>query len=107
MDSASRMDRVLVIAADPDLRRSLQFALEAEGYLVTWRADLAGGDLPGSFHCTVIDHHCVGDDHLAAVAFCRRFQPVVLLANAVPHTLTPWVFRTVEKPMLGPALTPP
>jgi DNA-binding response OmpR family regulator len=69
------MDRVLVIAADPDLRRSLQFALEAEGYLVTWRADLSGDDQPGSFDCTVIDHHCVGDDHLRAVAFCRRFRP--------------------------------
>lgn len=99
------MHRILVIAAELDLRRSLQFALEAEGYSVTWAADIEGEDPPGAFDCTVVDHHCVGNDHLAAVAFCQAFRPVVLLANSVPHTLSPWVFRTVEKPMLGPALT--
>jgi CheY-like chemotaxis protein len=98
------MKRVLVIAADADLRRSVQFALEAEGYVVTCRASLAAHELPQDFDCTVVDHHVLGSEQRAA-AFFQAFSPVILLANTAPHPLSPWATRTLLKPMLGPALS--
>jgi CheY-like chemotaxis protein len=99
------MRRVLVIAPDLDLRRSLQFALEAEGYAVTWRTSIAAmAALPRDFDCTVIDHHALGNDKSVAQAFLRAFEPSILLANK-PHELSADVFRTILKPQLGAALT--
>jgi hypothetical protein len=99
------MKRVLIIAADADLRRSVQFALEAEGYIVTCRVSLAAHERPQDFDCTVVDHHVLGSEHRAARAFFQSFSPVILLANAAPHPLSPWARQTLLKPMLGPALS--
>ncbi|MEO7222570.1 MAG: hypothetical protein ABIY37_08860 [Devosia sp.] len=98
------MHRVLIVAPDFDLRRSLQFALEAEGYAVTWRASIAATEMPYDFDCTVVDHHALGNDKAVAQAFLRAFEPSILLANE-PHELSAAAFRTVLKPHLGPALT--
>jgi CheY-like chemotaxis protein len=95
---------VLVVAPDLDLRRSLQFAIEAEGYAVTWQADIAVPGMPRGFDCTVVDHHALGDDSSAARAFLGSHKPSILLANK-PHELSSSAFRTVLKPHLGPALT--
>jgi len=99
------MMRLLVIAADADLRRSLQFALEAEGFAVTCRASIAAREIPANYDCTVVDHHVVGSDTKAAAAFFEAFRPVILLANAPVHPLSPFAFRTLQKPQLGPALS--
>lgn len=98
------MRHILVIAPDSDLRQSLQFALEAEGYAITACARM--DDLPpsGGFDCTVLDHHAADVDRDAAIAFCDLFRPVVLLVNRVSHPLAAAAFCTVLKPMLGPAL---
>jgi hypothetical protein len=98
------MSRILVIAADSDLRRSLDFALTAEGHDVTCRASTGAQVLPNAFDCTVLDHHAVGPDLATARTFCRAFAPVILLANLEGHVLSPWAFRTVLKPQLGLAL---
>lgn len=99
------MARLLVIAADAELRRSLQFALEAEGYVVTCRASIGARELPADYDCTVVDHHVVGADQRMAKAFFEAFAPVILLANAPVHALSTFAFRTVQKPQLGPALS--
>jgi hypothetical protein len=99
------MDRILVIAQDADLRRSLQFALEAEGYVVTLGSSIAVRDPPAELACTVIDHHALGGNRAASIAFLQSFEPVILLANMTNHSLSPWAYRTVLKPLLGPALT--
>lgn len=99
------MQRVLIIAADADLRRSLQFALEAEGYKVTCRASIGAHELPRDYDCTVIDHHVLGKDRELAAGYITTFAPVVLLANTSQHALSPWAFRTLMKPLLGPALS--
>jgi hypothetical protein len=98
------MYRLLVVAPDLDLRRSVQFALEAEGYAVTWRASIGATEMPYDFDCTVVDHHALGNDAAAARAFLVAFEPVILLAN-VPHELSNSAFQTVLKPHLGAALT--
>ena len=97
---------LLLIATNSDLRQSLEFALRAEGHRVTCRS-LAGaiaerGNRPD---CAVIDHHAVGTDPATTTAFFRDFAPVILLANQVPHPLSPMAFRTVLKPFLGAALS--
>jgi DNA-binding NtrC family response regulator len=98
--------RLLIVAADSDLRRSLEFALRAEGYEVTSQSNASGAravDRP--YECTVVDHHAFAGSLEAGVAFCRAFVPVILLANQTQHPLSPWAFRTMLKPLLGAALS--
>ena len=97
------MHRILVVAPDLDLRRSLDFALGAEGYAVTSRASIAAPEITHDFDCTVVDHHALGDDKPVAQAFLRAFAPSILLANKA-HEFSAIAFRTVLKPHLGPAL---
>lgn len=95
--------RILVIAPENDLKRSLRFALEAELFDVTWRASIGARPTPGDYACTIIDHHALGEDAGAARRFVDAFAPVILLANG-PHELSPFVFYTVLKPHLGAPL---
>lgn len=99
--------RLLIIAPDDDLRRSLTFALEAEGYAVTALAE-AGSDVAvgtGHYACTIVDQAALAATESAARAFCAAAQPVVLLANS-PVSWLPWEgVRVVEKPMLGESLS--
>lgn len=99
------MSRILVIAADSDLRRSLEFALRADGHEVTCLASTGAHVLPHGFDCTVVDHHAVGKDLKQGAAFCGAFAPVIMLANRETHPLSPHAFRTLQKPTLGPALS--
>lgn len=98
------MSRLLLIAPDSDLRRSLEFALRAEGHDVSWRASLGARDLSAHFDCTVLDHHAIGPHLQEGVTFCRVFAPVILLANAGDHPLAPAALTTLLKPLLGRAL---
>ena len=100
------MDRILVVAPTADLRRSLRFALESEGYFVTdspWMERLRVS--PGEFDCTIVDSHAAVGDLEDLAEFCRSFHPVILLANAASHPLAAFVFSIVFKPLLGPFLS--
>jgi CheY-like chemotaxis protein len=100
------MFHVLIVAPDTDLRRSMQFALEVDGYEVSARAQLAEVDIPTEqVDCVILDHHLADRSISEARGFCLRFQPVVLLANSAAHALAPAVFRTLLKPQLGPTLS--
>lgn len=85
------MARILIVVPDRDLRRSVQFALEAEGHTVSWRASIGATALPSNFDCTVADHHALGNDVAVAQAFLQAFEPVVRLAN-FPHDLSALAF---------------
>jgi DNA-binding NtrC family response regulator len=98
------MLRILLVAPDSDLRKSLEFALQAEGYEVTSRASIGARERPGAYECTVIDHHALGNNSAAAADFCSVFAPVILLTNHPGHPLAPLAFRTLLKPLLGAAL---
>ena len=99
------MAHVLIIAPNGELRRSLQFVLEAEGFVATTRD---GFDDPLGFpddaDCVVLDHHAAQAHLPAATDFVQRHAPVILLSNTPAHPLAPHCFRTVTKPFLGPFL---
>jgi hypothetical protein len=97
------MAHILLIAPDSELRRSLEFALSVEGHDVTSRASIAAHEAP-TYDCTVLDHHAAGANLAAAEKFLTIHAPVILLANRLPHPLSPWAFQTVLKPLLGASL---
>lgn len=97
------MGHILVIAPNADLRRSLRFALEAEGHSILSCSSVAEAlAAPGPYDCTVIDHHA-SDGTLAS--FPKLFGPVVLLANSATHPLARHSAATLTKPALGPFLS--
>ena len=101
------MARLLVVAINSELRHSLQFALEAEGHYVDTAARLdptMGAE--AEYDCVIVDHHATDrrSPSLVAREF-RRLAPVGLLANGAGHPLAEASYRTVLKPMLGPALS--
>jgi len=97
------MARILVVAPDSELRRSVEFALSVEGHEIVSRASIAARERP-SFDCTIVDQHAVGTNVTAAADFCKIFEPVILLASQLPHPLSHLVHATLLKPLLGPAL---
>ena len=99
------MSHLLVVAPELDLRQSLHFALEAEGYRVRSSEHIDWVSLAGqTFDCAVLDQHAAERNAPETVDFCARFAPVILLANTVPHALSEHASRTVLKPLLGAAL---
>jgi hypothetical protein len=98
--------RLLLVAPDTDLRRSLVFALETEGCTVTVR------DQPPPRAwlvqhrpaCTILDQKALDGPDYESIAFCIKAHPVVLLA-ARPHAwLVPWVAEMVDLPLAGNAV---
>jgi hypothetical protein len=84
----------------------MAFAFESEGYGVVAVSSLADPRPgPEAVDCTVLDHHAAESDEAGALEFCTGYCPIVLLANYAPHKLSDSVFRTVQKPLLGPTLS--
>ncbi len=95
--------RVLVVAAAGDLRASLRFGLEAEGYDVTCAEYPLDGDAGGDFACTVLDHHAIARG-AALQRFCAEHAPVIYLTNVLDATAGSGAAREVVMPQLGQAL---
>jgi DNA-binding response OmpR family regulator len=98
---------VLVIAPDLGLRRSLEFALEVEGFAVLTFDDVnAALSSPSTAQgsCVVIDEEALLNDPSAMAAMERLHKPVILLADrslSIPDVLG---IRMLRKPLLGNAL---
>lgn len=95
---------ILVVAPERDFRRSLEFALEAEGFAVETHAGTADAfNSPQGVQadCAVVDDAAVEDWRSAEEAFRRFGKPVVLLVGRIrPVPALP--FTTVlTKPFLG------
>jgi DNA-binding NtrC family response regulator len=92
--------RILVIALDSDVRRSLVFALEAEGYRVTGFEVLPTLSYlrEQAFHCTVLDQRALDGKPHEAISFCITAHPVVLLAAQPFAWLADWVAQIVITP---------
>jgi DNA-binding NtrC family response regulator len=99
--------RILVIAPEADLRRSLEFALEAEGYLVDSQSSIDATETgpAGPYDCTVLDERAVTLAASDILAFCMRAGPVVLLSNFPIAWLSGKIAGRVEKPTLGRELS--
>lgn len=99
--------RLLVVARNGDLRGSLAFALEAEGYEVTAREQLPtlAWLTAQCFDCTVLDQEALRGDGYESIAFCIKAHPVVLLAARPLSWLVEWVSQIVEMPMAGNAVS--
>jgi hypothetical protein len=93
-------ERLLVVAPSLDVRRSLAFLLEAEGFDVTATDTLA---LPASgenwlFNCTVVDDKAVLGPAHESIIFCIKAHPVVYYGPAPQPWLADWLAGTVETP---------
>ena len=91
--------RLLVIAPDLDLLRSIAFALEAEGYVVTSHAAIPGNHGALGYDCVILDHAAASGPRAAVLSFCRESWPIVLLAGTAQHWLGPEVFRVLRTPL--------
>lgn len=97
--------RILVIAPNSDLCKSLAFALEAEGYAVTTQATIPGSDASRGYDCVVLDHRAAVGARDDVLSFCRSSRPVLLLAGAAQPWLSREVFEVVPTPLSGDALS--
>jgi hypothetical protein len=98
--------RILVVALDTDVRRSLVFALEAEGYRVTGFEALPTLSYlrEQGFNCTVLDQRALDGKPHESISFCITAHPVVLLAAQPFAWLADWVADIVITPDPGNAL---
>lgn len=99
--------RILVVAPDSDLRGSLAFTLEAEGYDVTGLDQLPEHQWirTQGFDATVLDQKALRGADYEAIAFCVKAYPVVLLADRPHPWLVEWVADIVEMPVIGNAVS--
>jgi DNA-binding response OmpR family regulator len=97
---------IIVVAAHEGLRRSLAFALEAEGYaVVTARrpSDIAASSQLAGVACIVVDEETVAGSG-AWDTLVRMGPPLVLLSDGVRQAPAVLGARTVTKPLLGRSL---
>lgn len=90
--------RLLVIARDEDLRRSLAFSLAAHGYVVETRGSASGPWPDGPIDCTIVDEDVVQSLGSLETAFYRERAPVVLLHYNNPSIEAT---RCLRKPLRG------
>ena len=79
-----RASTVLVIAPDREFRRSLEFALEVEGFSVASYASLSDAiatPAASSAICAVVDDRALRIDPLAQRTLDRLLKPVILLVD--------------------------
>jgi FixJ family two-component response regulator len=103
----SRSGIILVAAPGAELRQSIAFALEADGFEVDAHASLAAAiAAPGSAaaHCFVVDENALNGHANGTLALQKIGLPVILLVDrlrAIPRLAR---IRTLTKPLLGQRL---
>ena len=96
---------VLVVAPDRELRRSIEFALEAEGFGISAHAELAAALSSPRLECAacaVIDENAIGARSAAHLLPDHVGRPVVLLVDrlrADPQAAPG--MSVLTKPLLG------
>lgn len=99
--------RLLLVAADSELRRSLVFVLETEGYYVVVRDAPPSRDwlAANRFDCTILDQRALSGPDYESIAFCIKAHPVVLVATAAHPWLVEWVSEVVDMPLRADAVS--
>lgn len=98
---------ILVVVPDAGFRRSIEFALEAEGYGVESRAQLSTATTSPAASlicCAVIDEDAA-EDGADAWKFLWHFaKPIVLLVDRPWSLPEPEGMKVLVKPLIGNAL---
>lgn len=101
---------VLVVVPAAELRRSIEFTLEAEGLKVVSHDGFGtffSAPEEVGFSCAIVDEDAIvgGEQSLARLAeLAGPSRPVVVLLDKLPVPAGKFVFRPLPKPLLGPAL---
>lgn len=94
---------VMVIAPNAELRRSIAFLLEAEGYAVTVHTTLLPDKLPAvpRRRCAVVDDAALRDEPEAWSRLPQIADSFVMLLDGTRELPAGLVAYRVEKPLLG------
>ncbi|WP_170314566.1 hypothetical protein [Aquibium carbonis] len=102
--------KVLVVVPNDELRRSIEFTVEAEGYEIESHAGFptvfASHKFNG-FDCAVVDEDAVDARQRNLIEFARIAgdeRPVVVLVDRTATLDSVVPFKLLRKPLLGPAL---
>lgn len=94
--------KILVVAPDPDFRRSLAFVLEAEGCRVNIVERLPDLDtLSDRYDCLVIDHRALPAAAQSGTLLASMRTPMVVLVSHAQDVVARGFERVVVKPFLG------
>ena len=96
--------RILVVAPDNDLRRSLTFALAAYGYAVTAEQAWPGNATADAFDCIVLDEHVLSKSSELSSALLSGRRPVLLLAYTEEALANAAVTGVIAMPLKGEAV---
>lgn len=98
---------VVVVAPDASLRRSLEFALEVEGFLVhsytDYTAALASPHVAECI-CLVIDEEAILSASVVIAGLLKLSKPIVLLSDGLGSVPDAPNMRVLRKPLLGNTL---
>lgn len=95
---------VIVVAPDKDFRRSLEFALESEGFDVESHTSISkalASPRAEKADCAVVHDAAVGDWLMAARDFYHFGKPVVLLVGRVQAVPSLPLTTVLTMPFLG------
>ena len=95
---------ILVVAPDPGLRRSLEFALEVEGFAVESHASLSTVEASHEANaaaCLIVDESAIRLSPAGRQPLARFAGRVILLVEDVDPTAGPDGFAVLTKPVEG------
>lgn len=96
--------RILLVAPDDDLRRSLTFALAAYGYAVTAEQAWPEAATAAAFDCIVLDERVLSKSSALSPALLSEHQPVLLLAYSEGGLANAAVTGVIAMPLKGEAV---
>lgn len=104
-ESLTKDGDVLVIAPDGQLRRSIAFLLEAEGYRISSHATVPmQAGYPAAGRCAVIDEDALTDGEGLWPRLQRLASSFVMLSSGLLVPRPHFLMHSVEKPLLGQSL---
>lgn len=102
--------KVLVVVPNDELRRSIEFTVQAEGYETESHSgfpSVFAAHKVNGFDCAVVDEDAVDAGQRNLIEFARIAgdeRPVVVLVDRTAALVETVPFRLLRKPLLGAAL---
>ena len=101
---------ILVVVPGEELRKSIEFTLEAEGFKVDSHKGFEtvfAAPQAEDFSCAIVDEDAIegGEQNLSRLAeIAGSSRPVVVLLDRMAMLPGSFALRKLPKPLLGPAL---